>query len=132
MTAKSAVGIVRAASASSKYPATARSTWLTGTPAAARSRASLMRPRRRDTTEGGYGAHDRALAPGTCDAPKPTATRLLLPYPAIGIWEGYVTELRIIALTSYGEHTAMTGGRLRRDNLLSALAARGHHVARFD
>ncbi|MDD7939053.1 glycosyltransferase [Actinomycetospora lutea] len=43
-----------------------------------------------------------------------------------------MTELRICALTSYGEHTALTGGRLRRDNLLRALAKRGHHVARFD
>jgi glycosyltransferase involved in cell wall biosynthesis len=43
-----------------------------------------------------------------------------------------VTELRIVALTSYGAHTAMTGGRLRRDSLLRALAERGHHVARFD
>jgi glycosyltransferase involved in cell wall biosynthesis len=56
----------------------------------------------------------------------------LLRCPAIVLGEGYVTELRILALTSYGEHTAMTGGRLRRDNLLSSLAARGHHVARFD
>jgi glycosyltransferase involved in cell wall biosynthesis len=43
-----------------------------------------------------------------------------------------MTELRIVALTSYGEHTALTGGRLRRDNLLTSLAARGHLVTRFD
>jgi glycosyltransferase involved in cell wall biosynthesis len=43
-----------------------------------------------------------------------------------------MTELRIVALTSYGEHTALTGGRLRRDNLLAALAARGHSITRFD
>ena len=39
---------------------------------------------------------------------------------------------RIVALTSYGEHTALTGGRLRRDNLLAALTARGNTVTRFN
>lgn len=43
-----------------------------------------------------------------------------------------MTEFRIVALTSYGQHTALTGGRLRRDNLLAALAARGHCITRFD
>ncbi|MDL5154675.1 glycosyltransferase [Actinomycetospora termitidis] len=43
-----------------------------------------------------------------------------------------MTGLRIVALTSYGEHTALTGGRLRRDNLLLALRHRGHHLERFD
>lgn len=40
--------------------------------------------------------------------------------------------MKIFACTSYGPHTALTGGRLRRDNVLSALAARGHDVDRLD
>lgn len=43
-----------------------------------------------------------------------------------------MAPLKIFACTSYGEHTALTGGRLRRDNLLTALAARGHLVDRLD
>ena len=64
--------------------------------------------------------------------PAMSETRPLLRWPASGTGEGRLTELRIVALTSYGEHTALTGGRLRRDNLLAALAARGHVVTRFD
>lgn len=40
--------------------------------------------------------------------------------------------LRIFACTSYGPHTALTGGRLRRDNVLAALAGRGHEINRLD
>ncbi len=40
--------------------------------------------------------------------------------------------MRIFAATSYGPHTPLTGGRLRRDNLLTALAARGHRIDRLD
>ncbi|MBV9832703.1 MAG: glycosyltransferase [Marmoricola sp.] len=43
-----------------------------------------------------------------------------------------MSTLRIFAVTSYGSHTALTGGRLRRDNLLEALAQRGHDVERVD
>lgn len=43
-----------------------------------------------------------------------------------------MTGLRVVALTSYGAHTALTGGRLRRDNVLAALSDRGHDVLRFD
>ena len=66
------------------------------------------------------------------DTPKVDSDTGIATLSTSGIEEGCVTGLRIVALTSYGEHTAMTGGRLRRDNLLSALAERGHHVARFD
>lgn len=40
--------------------------------------------------------------------------------------------MRIFAITSYGRHTALTGGRLRRDNLFAAVAQRGHAVDRLD
>ena len=40
--------------------------------------------------------------------------------------------LRIFACTSYGTHTALTGGRLRRDHVLAALARRGHTIDRLD
>lgn len=43
-----------------------------------------------------------------------------------------VSPLKIFACTSYGPHTALTGGRLRRDNVLAALARRGHTVDRLD
>lgn len=41
-------------------------------------------------------------------------------------------SLKIFACTSYGPHTALTGGRLRRDNILSALAERGHVIDRLN
>jgi len=41
-------------------------------------------------------------------------------------------QLKILAITSYGAHGPLTGGRLRRDNLLEALAQRGHDVDRVD
>ncbi|GAA3250444.1 hypothetical protein GCM10017691_62420 [Pseudonocardia petroleophila] len=40
--------------------------------------------------------------------------------------------LKIFACTSYGPHTALTGGRLRRDNVLAALVRRGHTIDRLD
>lgn len=43
-----------------------------------------------------------------------------------------VSPLKIFACTSYGPHTALTGGRLRRDNVLAALERRGHAVDRLD
>lgn len=43
-----------------------------------------------------------------------------------------VPPLKIFACTSYGPHTALTGGRLRRDNVLAALARRGHAIDRLD
>lgn len=43
-----------------------------------------------------------------------------------------MSPLKIFACTSYGPHTALTGGRLRRDNILAALGARGHFVDRLD
>lgn len=43
-----------------------------------------------------------------------------------------MSRLNIFAATSYGPHTALTGGRLRRDNLLAALIGRGHCVDRLD
>ncbi|SFT42930.1 Glycosyltransferase involved in cell wall bisynthesis [Geodermatophilus amargosae] len=58
---------------------------------------------------------------GSTDAPSPQ------PHA-----ESPAAPLRIFAATSYGPHTALTGGRLRRDNLLQALAARGHSVDRLD
>lgn len=39
---------------------------------------------------------------------------------------------RVCAVTSYGAHTARTGGRLRRDNIFAALAHRGHGIDRLD
>jgi hypothetical protein len=59
--------------------------------------------------------------PGSTDAPSDQS------HP-----ESPAAPLRIFAATSYGPHTALTGGRLRRDNLLKALAARGHSVDRLD
>jgi glycosyltransferase involved in cell wall biosynthesis len=41
-------------------------------------------------------------------------------------------RLKIFACTSYGPHTALTGGRLRRDNLLDGLAKRGHEIDRLN
>lgn len=43
-----------------------------------------------------------------------------------------MSPLTIFAATSYGPHTALTGGRLRRDNVLAALARRGHEIDRLD
>ncbi|MBM7808016.1 glycosyltransferase involved in cell wall biosynthesis [Geodermatophilus bullaregiensis] len=42
-----------------------------------------------------------------------------------------MTTVRIFAATSYGSHTPMTGGRLRREHLLAGLAGRGHSVDRL-
>lgn len=39
--------------------------------------------------------------------------------------------MRVFAVTSYGRHTPMTGGRMRRDHLLSGLAELGHEVDRL-
>ncbi len=58
--------------------------------------------------------------PGSASAPPPP------PGPEAA------APLRVFAATSYGPHTALTGGRLRRDNLLAALVARGHSVDRLD
>jgi glycosyltransferase involved in cell wall biosynthesis len=41
-------------------------------------------------------------------------------------------RLTIFACTSYGPQTALTGGRLRRDNLLDGLAKRGHRIDRLN
>jgi glycosyltransferase involved in cell wall biosynthesis len=42
-----------------------------------------------------------------------------------------MTGLTVFAATSYGPHTPWTGGRLRRENLLTVLANRGHVVDRM-
>src|SRR5688500_7959833 len=39
--------------------------------------------------------------------------------------------MRFFAVTSYGSHSPMTGGRLRREQLLSGLVERGHSVDRL-
>lgn len=43
-----------------------------------------------------------------------------------------MTSLKVLAITSYGPHTALTGGRLRRDNVVAALRGLGHRVDRVD
>lgn len=43
-----------------------------------------------------------------------------------------MTRMRVFGLTSYGPHTALTGGRLRRDNIFAALVQRDHVVDRLD
>lgn len=43
-----------------------------------------------------------------------------------------VDGLRVLVVTSYGDHTALTGGRLRRDNVVRGLRDSGHVVDRLD
>lgn len=43
-----------------------------------------------------------------------------------------MSGLHVLVVTSYGDHTALTGGRLRRDNVVRGLRASGHTVDRLD
>ena len=43
-----------------------------------------------------------------------------------------MSGLHVLVVTSYGDHTALTGGRLRRDNVVRGLLAHGHAVDRLD
>ncbi len=43
-----------------------------------------------------------------------------------------MSGLHLLVVTSYGDHTALTGGRLRRDNVVRGLRASGHTVDRLD
>ena len=43
-----------------------------------------------------------------------------------------MSGLNVLVVTSYGDHTALTGGRLRRDNIVTELRLRGAHVDRID
>jgi hypothetical protein len=43
-----------------------------------------------------------------------------------------MSGLHVLVVTSYGDHTALTGGRLRRDNVVRGLRTSGHTVDRLD